>query len=834
MGNVTLAREDARAQWIAPWLDGVWQDAGYALRMLRRAPAFSAALVLVMALGIGATTGVFALVDSLVLRDLPVHRPDRLAYFSSPSFSYPIFREVKARSGDALASVSAWSVEHEHVAWTQELEPSEVLTASGEFYDTLGVSAAVGRTFSVSDDRIGGGPEGRVAVISYSAWQRRYGGSATAIGRTLRIGPDIYTIVGVTPRGFFGVAPGIAPEVTIPLTSNSRPSALTGATSSWVHLIARLRDGVSLPQANVALEHFWPAALESTMTAGIGGDRRAHFLSRTTSLESARAGFSRVRNRFARPLWFLFALVGLLLTVAAASAANLLLARGAGRRQEVGVRLAIGAGRSRLVRQMLTESLVVTAIASAAGLLIAQWGAGSLLTLMTTREQSIDIDASISWRIVLFSLVLTAITSAVCSIVPALRATRIDPASALKIAGGAGRGPRSVAESGRWIVAIQVAVSVVLLASAALFLRSLNTVLSQTAGVDRNVMVLAADVEAAGYDEERAAGFYQQLLERLRAVPGVDAASISMYPPLSGGDGAWTQNVGVDGQPPAAGAAGTVYFNTVSSGYFRTIGMTLLHGRDVTDSDAAGGDPVVIVNDTLARRFFPGRDALGHHVTIGLDKSRQNLQIVGVVSDAKYQRLQEEPRSVAYLPWRQQRSIANMFVELRAGSPAAVAGAVRSQLREIDAVVPMHLQTVEERIRESLVTERVLATLATLLAGVAALLASAGLYGLLAYGVARRTREIGLRLALGALPRSVTAQILAESLILTSAGVVAGLGAALALGRFTSGLVFQVAPGDPISIAAAAALMLAVACLASLPPAWRAARIDPVLALKAE
>ena len=404
MGNVTLAREDARAQWIAPWLDSVWQDGMYALRGFRRAPAFTGAFVLVMALGVGATTAVFALVDGLVLRDLPVNRPDRLVYFSAPSFSYPIFTGVQARSTDVLTSVAAWSIEDEYVAWSQQLEPSEVLTASGGFYDTLGVTAAVGRTFSDADDRIGGGSEGRVAVISYSAWQRRYGGNPGVVGRTVRVGPDTYTIVGVTPRAFFGVAPGVAPEITIPLTSNARPSSLQSATSSWVHLIGRLRDGVSLAEANTALQHFWPAVLEGSVGTRVPADRRESFLGRQTSIESARAGFSRVRNRFARPLWFLFALVALLLVVAAASAANLLLARGAGRRREIAVRLAIGAGRGRLVRQMLTESMVLTTIAAAAGLLIAKWGAGSLLALMTTREQVITLDAGISNRIVLFSL----------------------------------------------------------------------------------------------------------------------------------------------------------------------------------------------------------------------------------------------------------------------------------------------------------------------------------------------------------------------------------------------------------------------------------------------
>jgi predicted permease len=833
MGNVTLAREDARAVWISPWVESAWQDVAYALRMLRRAPAFTATLVLVLGLGIGATTAVFTLVDALILRDLPVRSPDRLVYFARPSFSYPIFNEVRARGTEVLESVAAWSVEDMHVAWGQELEPAEVLTASGGFFATLGVTAAAGRTFSEEDDRIGGGPQGRVAVISDAAWQRRYGGDPGAIGRTVRVGPDTYTIVGITPGGYSGVAPGIAPEITIPLTSNVRPGRLASPTSSWVHLIARLREGVTLRQANSSLARFWPAVLDATTPSSLARDRRAQFLGRQTSLESASAGFSRVRNRFAQPLWLLFALVGVLLIVACASAANLLLARGAGRHREIAVRLAIGAGRRRLVRQMLTESLVWTLLASLAGLVVASWGASSLVALMTTREQKIDLDAGVGLRVMLFALGVAAFTSAICSVLPALGATRVDPAGGLKASRDSCRPSPWRWGSGGWIVAAQVALSVLLLGSAALFGRSLYGVLSQSAGVDRqNVLVLATDVDATGYDEQRAARFYQDLLERVRRVPGVIAASLSMYPPLSGGDGAWTENIGIDGMPPRHGST-AVYFNTVSPNYFGTTGMTLLRGRDISDSDHETSLPVVVVNETLARQFFADQDPLGREITIGREQSRKDLQIVGLVSDAKYQRLQETPRAVAFLPWRQQRG-DNMFIEMRVAPRASVADPVRREVRALDAAVPIHMQTVADRIRESIVTERVLASLAGLLAAAAAVLACAGLYGLLAYGVSRRTREIGVRVALGAERRAIVLRVLSESIVLALIGITAGVGATLALGRFARGLLFQVTPADPVSIAAAATLMFIVACVAGLGPAWRASRVDPVGALKAE
>ena len=833
MGNITLAREEARAAWIAPWIDGVWQDVVYALRAFRRAPAFTGALIAVLGLGIGATTTVFTLVDGLILKPLPVASPDRLVYFSSPSFSYPTFIEVRARATAVLERVDAWSVEDMHVAWAQELEPARVLTASGGFFTTLGVTAAVGRTFSAEDDRPGGGPDGRVAVISDATWRRRFGGDPSAIGRTVRVGPDTYTIVGVTPPGFSGVTPGLAPEISIPLTSNVDASDLRSPSASWVHLLGRLRDGITLGDGNVALARFWPEVLEATTAPGLSADRRASFLGRKTSLEPAYAGFSRVRNRFAEPLWFLFGLVGLLLLAACASAANLLLARGAGRRREIAVRLAIGAGRGRLVRQMLTESLVWTLLASAVGLLVASWAAGSLVAVMTTSQQQIDLDAGLNTRVTLFSLALAAITSAICSVIPALRATRVEPLAGLKaVPATSGTRPGRWSPAG-WLVAAQVAVSVLLLASAALFGRSLYTVLSQAAGVDReNVLVVTTDVDAAGYDEERAPRFYQELIERVRRIPGVEAASLSMYPPLSGGDGAWTGNVGIDGAPPAPHNA-AVYFNTVSVSYFTATGMRVLRGRDIGETDTATAPPVVLVNETLARRYFPQQDPIGRRITVGRDKSRKDLQIVGVVSDAKYQRLQEEARPVAYLAWLQQRG-GNMFVTLRLTPRAAVSDLVRAEIRAVDPVVPVQMQTVADRIRESLVTERVLASLAALLAAASAALACAGLYGLLAYSVSRRTREIGVRLALGAERRAVVMRVMSESFVLAAVGTAAGLAAALALGRFVRGLLFQITPSDPFSMTVAVTVMFIAAVLSGLGPAWRASRVDPVVALKSE
>ena len=473
LGNVTLAREDARSVWIWPWLDSVRQDVAYAVRSLARNPGFSASVILVTSLGIGATTSVFGLVDGLLLKPLPVRDPDRLVYFKSPAFSYRIFSEVRDRSPEIFSSFFGWNLESVNVDWTGQLEQTEVLMATGDFYSTLGIQATLGRTFTAEDDRIGGGPHGMVAVVSYACWQRRFGGDPSIIGRTVRIERHPFTIVGVAPPGFFGVAPGLAPEVTIPLTTVQNAGSLAQPSSSWLHLMGRLRDGLTREQANVALQRIWPAVLEATTNPDAPADRRAKFLGRQTSLEPGSSGFSRVRNQFGEPLRILFALVALLFVVACASAANLLLSRGVARQREIAIRLATGASRARLVRQLFTESIVSATIAAGLGVLLATWAASGLVAMMASREEPIVLDVTLNWRVTLFALALTVCTVVLCSVLPALSATRVAPGSTLKETGPASGIIRRWS-LGTMLVVSQVTVTMVLLVGAALFVRSLT------------------------------------------------------------------------------------------------------------------------------------------------------------------------------------------------------------------------------------------------------------------------------------------------------------------------------------------------------------------------
>jgi predicted permease len=839
MGNTTLAQEDARAVWIWPWLQSVQQDVTYAGRIVRRNPAFGAAVVLVMALGIGTTTAVFTLLDALVLRSLPVERPSRLVYFDNPSFSYPIFQEVRARSGDIFSGVFAWNLETLNVQWSTELESLEVLTASGEFYSTLGVNAIVGRTFNAADDRIGGGPDGRVTVISHAAWQRRFGGDPQIIGRTILIERDPFTIVGITPPSFFGVAPGLAPEITIPVTTLKSVESLQSPSSAWLHLMGRVRDGVSINQAASAVQAFWPHVLESTFNRSMPADRKAIYLSRTTSLQSARAGYSRVRNQFEGPLWVLLALAVQLLVVACASTTNLLLARGSARAREIAIRAAIGASRFRIARQMLTEAMVWTLIGSAAGLLLASWGTHLLVMMMTTRDEPIAFERAVNIRIVAFTIGLSILTAIVCSLVPALRATRPAHQRTLHVGRDMGAGTLRRWSIASVLVALQVALTVVLLTGAGLFIRSLATVLSQDAGLDRDrVVVLGTDPMAAGYREARLQAYYNDLLRRLENVPGVESASLSWHPPISDDRGNWTQSIGIDGAPVPTNLTRTVYFNAVSPGYFRTVGMRLLRGRDFTNADDATASKVVVINDSLARGFFGDADAIGRRITVGRNKSRRDLEIIGTVSDAKYQRLQETPRAIAYLPYKQLSEFVegeNLFAEVRtATSERSIRESVAGQARGADPRVPLIVETVADRIRTSLVKERVLATLAGGLGVSALLLACASLYGLLSYSVSRQTPEIGLRLVLGASRMEVVGVVVRQAAVLAVAGAIVGLGLSLAVGRLARSLLFQITPTDPIAIAGAIVVTTLVAASATLVPACRAAFVDPVVALRHE
>ena len=787
-GNATLAREDARAVWVWRWADEAWQDVRYTARSMRRQPGFAMAAIGIIAIGMGATTCVFGLLDALALRGLPVDRPGRLVYFSSPSFSYPIFNEIRTRM-TVFEGVFGWNVDRVYVDWSGqagELVPTDVMETTAEFFTTLHVGTAVGRPYGPGDTA--------VAVISHAAWRRRFGADPSVVGRSIQVGDRAFTIVGVAPRSFYGVAPGLAPEVFVPVAGryDEGTSRFTATTSSWLHLMARLRDGVTGEQARAALGTVWPAVLEATTNPGAPPDRRALYLGRRTSLESARTGFSRVRNQFSDPLRALMALVALLLAIACASVANLLLARGVARRKEISVRLAIGAKRTRVFRQLLTESLVLTLAGGAIGLLLASWAGPILVTSLTTSRDVVSLEVAAGPRVVLFSLALAVVVSLISAFFPAVGASRGDVIAGLReTEPSAGLLRRWSA--GKALVTLQVALALVLLAGAAVFGRSLARILARDTGMDAaRLLVVSPDSAAAGYDARAQRQFDLQLLERLSTQPGVEAAAVSWKPPISHNDGNWTQSVAIDDGAMEQGRF--VYFNGISPTYFDTVGMRVSRGRGIAETDHASSPKVVVVNETLARQFFPGRDPIGHRITIGRAAARKDLEIVGVVRDAKYRTLQEPPRSIAYLAVAQIEDVTSgrdLVATVRTANLPAAAAAARQILHALDPRVPARVETLADRIRESTLTERLVAALASALGLAAIIIAAGGLHGLLVYAVSRHSREIALRIALGARPASVMWMVQRESLVLAGAGTAAGLAAALALGRFIESMLFR-------------------------------------------
>jgi predicted permease len=683
LGNVTLAREDAHSVWTWRWAEDAWQDARYTVRSMRRQPAFAVAAIAIVALGTGATTCVFSLLDGLVVKSLPVERPDRLVWFRDPSFSYPIFSDVRATL-PGFDGLFAWAIRRAYVDWhgrSADQMSADILEATPEFFPALRVKPAVGRTFESKDTT--------VAVISHAVWRRHFGADPSVVGRTVRVGDVSYSVIGVAPAGFFGVAPGLSPEVFVPLASRHTPAELAAPTRAWLHMMGRLKDGVSIEQADVALQAMWPGVMASTTGPGMPDDQKARYLARKTALQPGRAGYSSVRNLFRQPLWLLMALVTLLLATACASVANLLLARGVARRKEIAVRLAIGANRARVFRQLLTEALVLTFAGAAIGLLLASWAGGLLVAFMTTTREHLALDTIPGWRMAGFTVALAIIVSVLAAVPPSLGATRGDVTGGLKETGQPGAGLLRRWSAGKFLVAVQVALALMLLSGAAVFGRSLARVLAQDSGMDSDrIVVVAPDATAAGYKGAALHGFYAQLLERLRALPGVESAALSWMPPISHSMGSWTESIAVDGRaatPSDGRDARSVLFNGVSPRYFATVGMALGRGRDISDADTTSSPKVVIVNHTFARRFFGARDPVGHRISIGKDPSRQNVEIVGIVQDAKYMNLQEPARSIAYLPAAQVAELLNgadLVAELRVGSStAAVAAAARQASR---------------------------------------------------------------------------------------------------------------------------------------------------------
>jgi predicted permease len=808
----------------------------------------TAAALLALACGLGGVTTVFTLVDAVILRPLPVRAPHELVWMREGSFSFPVFQEVQARGG-MLSSVFAWTAQTLQTQWTTEPEPTPVLLASGRIHDTLGLRPIAGRLLTESDVGQSAADAQPVAVLSYAAWQRRFGGDPAAIGRTIRIEGAPFTIIGVTPQEFFGVAVGVPVDVTIPVTMLPRlrddeRTALTSAGHSWLHIMGRLQPGLSVAAADAVFQAIWPQILGATAD-GVDAAFRPRYLTFTSGLEPGVSGESPVRVQFREPLLLLLGLVALLLVAACATVANLLLAAAAGRRHELALRLALGAGRGRIVQQLAVEGLLLAAAGAAVGLLFSFWAADGLVRLLSTSYDIVVVNMAPDRRVIASAAMVAAAATAAFTLAPIARASRIDPGPMLE-AGGRQIGGAHRARLARMLVVVQVAISLTLLAGSALFVRNLRSLLATDIGFDRaNLLVVSVDAlsPVSARSRARANGpdllpYYAELLQRLSETPGVLSASLSRKPPISNELGYWFGRIAAEGAPAPAWRERT-YLNAISPGYFRTIGTPLAAGRDFAPGDRDGSPRVVIINASLARAQFRNEPPIGRYLVMhGNNGETTRLEVVGVVRDTTYQNLQETRQRIAYFPYTQVPTLLRdqpLVAEVRvSGRAAAVADSIRKAVRSVDASAPLSIGSVETRIDESLVGERLITVIAAFLGIMALVLACGALGGLMSHLVASRTREIGLRLALGAERRRVLGLVMRQALAIAVLGGVAGLGLTLVAGRLVARFLTGIRPDDPLALAAAAALLLATTAAAGYLPARRASRVDPMVALRVD
>ena len=815
------------------------------IRALRASPIVSLVAVLSLALGIGANTAIFSLVNGLLLRALPVEEPQRLVTISSDrairlgfnaglGWSYAMWDQLRQRAG-AFGGALAWSPQRFNLATSGEMQPVEGLVASGEFFTTLGVKAALGRTFTAADDVRGGGPGGPVVVISDGLWRRRFGAAKNIIGTPLLVEGVPLTIVGVTPPGFLGLDNGRAFDVALPLATEPmiRPRALIDQPGSFLlFVMLRLKPGQSPGEATATLRAMQPQML--------GSLRVPSFVREPFTLVPAARGTDipgSPRQRYQRPLLTVFVVAAVVLLIACGNIANLLLARATARRHELSVRLALGASRWRLARQLLVESVVLAGAGAIAGLAFAEWGSRALVAQLTTAVIPIALDLSIDWKIFAFTVAVTLATAVVFGAAPAVRVAGVAPIEALKehgrgAASGASRGLSSV------LVVAQVALSLVLVVAAGLFVRTFARLATMPLGFDRDrVLLVTVDTARAHVDPADRIPFYHRLVAAVAAVPGVEHAAASTSTPVTAGLPADFTLPG--SSLPASERLALV--NAVTPGWFAAYGTGLRDGRDIAESDTAAGQPVVVVNEAFARRFFAGRRPIGETVS--------SRTVIGVVADQVMQggfkaagtsrSLRDGAPPAIYLPLAQSagsgppnRSTTILSVRWAAGSPAAAVRSLTAALSAVDPNIAFTFRPLADEVNASLMQERMIAWLSGFFGALALLLAALGLYGVTSYAVSRQRTEIGVRLALGAPSGAVVRLVLSRVALLVGLGIAAGAGVSVWMSRFVATLLYGIEPRDPVTLAAAAIVLAGVGAIAGWLPAYRASRIDPLEVLR--
>jgi predicted permease len=836
----------------------LWRDLSYAARTLVKSPGFAAVAILSLALGIGANTAIFSFVNAVLLRQLPVAEPSRLVYVYSANrtspynvSSYPDYVDFRDRNDvfSGLAASAPVTVSFTDGGQADAVSGSIV---SGNYFDVLGVRAAAGRTFTAEEDRTPG--ERPVVVISHRLWQSRFGGDAGVVGRQMIMNGQQFTVVGVAPAGFDGAQVGQTSDIYVPMAMQAlvrpprggysgemNPDLLTKRNPRWLVMVGRLKPGVTPQQAQAAA-----SALAAQLATAYPDSNKDV----TAAVWQVSKGDPNQRGTLLSVAGLLLAVVGLVLLIACANVANLLLARAASRRKEISIRLALGASRARLVRQLLTESVLLALIGGAFGLLLAVWLIGAAQTYPPPANVfPVAFDFTLDRSVLAFTLVLSLATGVVFGVAPALQASKPDLVAALKdetplVAGQGGTFLRRLSLRNLLVVA-QVALSLVLLISAGLFLRSMRQAQRIDPGFDpAHALTMPLNINLLRYTKAQGQEFYRRVLENVQALPGVESATLTRTPPLSGASR--ESSVTLAGATPTERVRGgestgsvnlssnSTLASSVALNYFQTLNIPLVRGRDFTSQDREGAPGVAIVNETFAARYFPGQDALGQRVSLGGEKGPW-LEIVGVARDGKYISVGESPAPFLYQPLAQRHESGMSLIVRTKGDPAASIGAVRGAVQSVERNLPTaNLRPMRELLAQSLFPARVGALLLAGFGLLALVLASIGLYGVMSYSVSRRTREIGIRMALGAQRGDVLRLVLREGMTLVGAGVVVGLAAAFATTRLLAGFLYGVSPTDPLAFAGIALLLTAVALVASFLPARRASRVDPMVAFKYE
>jgi len=835
-GNVRQIEEavrDVRGRW----LDDLATDLRYATRTLRRTPGFTAVAVLSFALGIGANAAIFTLINAVMLRTLPVARPDQLVQItrlldnrpgvlSLPLFEY--FRDnVQSISGSFAQAIASQPI----VIDGEE----EVVTAdlvSGGYYAILGLEPAAGRLLTAEDDTVS--PAAPAAVISDRYWQRRFGRSPSAIGKSLGINDRLYTIVGVTPSWFDSATAGHIPDLTVPLMMKAATGPQYRSTEfNWLNMLVRLKPGATVEQANAEVQVLFAAFVEA-QGAQAPEKERANILRQRAVALPAPDGFNPFRDNVRRPLLVLMGITGLILALACVNLSGLLLARAAARQREVSIRLAIGAGRGRVVRQLITESLVLASIGGAAGLVLAGWLSVRLYTLFVN-GRDVVLSMSPDWRVLTFTALISLVACVVAGLTPALQAVRVNLNPALKELPVTGHG-----WLGRALVVAQLTLSMILIVGATLFVGTFVRLVTVDRGFSSDGVLATSVRHTRPYAAVRAAAVRSALLDRLRALPGVQSASAAMLLPASGV--LVDVSVRVDGYTFRDDESDKVGFNVAAPEYFATLGTPLAAGREFSEADTATSPKVAVVNDTFARSFFHDESPIGRRVTaVGAA-----YEIVGVVRDAKYQRLRDGIIPTIYIPWTQRAGVGdvrppdqpssyNYILRVATGDPIRLAPGLDRVIREVDP--GLHLRTTiayDTMIARSISTERIMATLGGLFGFLALVVAALGVFGVLAFQVARRTNELGVRIALGASRQAMTRFVLRDVGRLLALGVAFGTAGAFMAAGVTRSMLFGLSPTDPAVFVIAASVLACAALVAGWLPARRASRIDPVIALRHE